>query len=72
MAVSDWAQSSWDWAKARFSWSSGPKDVVTVEQLMVFLKRYDQTVEDADPGVTEEQVATAIDTHAVNPDAHHA
>jgi hypothetical protein len=43
MSVSSWAQSSWDWAKARFSWTSGPKDVVTVEQLMVFLKRYDDS-----------------------------
>ena len=41
MAVSDWAQDSWDWAKKRFSWSAGPQDTVTVEQLMVFLKRYD-------------------------------
>ncbi len=72
MAVSDWAQASWDWAKARFSWSSGPKDLVTVEQLMVFLKRYDASVGPVDSGVTEEQVATAIDTHAANPDAHHA
>ena len=72
MAVSSWAQSSWDWAKGRFSWSSGPKDVVTVEQLMVFLKRYDASVDHVDTGVTEEQVTTAIETHAVNPDAHHA
>ena len=44
MAVSSWAQDSWDWAKARFSWSAGPTDTVTVEQLMVFLKRYDASV----------------------------
>jgi len=40
LAVSSWAQRSWEWAKGRFSWSSGPQDVVTVEMLMVLLRRY--------------------------------
>jgi hypothetical protein len=65
MTVSSWAQASWDWAKARFSWSSGPKEVVTVEQLMVFLKRYDDSRQSPAATLTEDDVKTIINQSSI-------
>lgn len=41
--ASEWAVDAWEWAyeNGLLSDASHPKDLVTVEQLMVFLKRYD-------------------------------
>jgi len=43
--ASSWAKNSWEWAyeQGLITVDSHPKDDVTVEQLMVFLKRYDGT-----------------------------
>jgi hypothetical protein len=61
MSISSWAQASWDWVKGEGIYSDAtiPKAEPTNEQLAVFLKRYDNSVQKRFAAVKKQIAAVA-------------